>query len=216
MLILRFAALFSAALLAAQTRAIVPDGFKEGEVALQSAGPIAFGPEGILFIADTKAAAIVALDTADTKASHGKDLKVEGIDKKVAALLGTASDQILINDMVVNPLSHNVYLAISRGRGPDAKPVLVRVKSDGQLEMVSLAKARYARADGARASGLRSTRNGGGSWRGGHGGWWRSWWERWGWRRRRRRSSRSGCRFSASEKSGIAWGQDASPRAIGN
>ncbi|HEV8543733.1 MAG TPA: hypothetical protein VGR78_15165 [Verrucomicrobiae bacterium] len=146
-LIVRFAAFLSAVLLATQIRASVDAGFKEGDVALQSAGPITFGPNGILFIADTKAAAIVALDTADTRMGPGTDLKVEGIDKKVAALLGTAPDQILINDMVVNPLSHNVYLAVSRGRGPDAKPVLVRVKSDAQLEMVSLVKARYSRAE---------------------------------------------------------------------
>ncbi len=146
-LIIRFAAIYSAAFLAAQIHASVNDGLKEGNITLQSAGPITFGPAGILFIADTKAAAIVAMDTGDIKPGHGQDLKIEGIDKKVAALLGTTADQILINDMVVNPLSRNVYLAVSRGRGPDAKPVLVRVKSDGELGMVSLANARYSRAE---------------------------------------------------------------------
>ena len=86
-------------------------------------------------IADTKAAAIVAVATGDTKAAANvKPLKVEAINEKVAALLGTTADQILIEDMVVNPLSRNTYLAVSRGRGPDAVPVLVRVKVDGQLE----------------------------------------------------------------------------------
>ena len=41
-------------------------------------------------------------------------------------MLGTDSKQIAINDLAVNPLSGNVYLSVSRGRGPDAIPVLVR------------------------------------------------------------------------------------------
>jgi hypothetical protein len=52
----------------------------------------------------------------------------------------------LINDMAVNPVSRTVYLALSRGRGPDAKPVLARVKTDGQIELVSLDKVNHSRA----------------------------------------------------------------------
>ncbi len=110
-------------------------------------GPLAFGPDGILFAADTKAAAIVAIATGDTTPAHGSTaLKVEGINQKVAGLLGTAADQILIDDMVVNPISHNVYLAVSRGRGPTATPVLVRVKGDGKLEVVSLDDVKFSEA----------------------------------------------------------------------
>jgi hypothetical protein len=124
------------------------EGMKEGQVALKSAGPLAFGPNGILFVADTKAAAIVAIDTGDTKAAvDGKLIKVEGINQKVAALLGTAADQILINDMVVNPLSRNAYLAVARGRGPDATAVLVRVKVDSQLELFALEKVKSSRGE---------------------------------------------------------------------
>ncbi|HWN97333.1 MAG TPA: hypothetical protein VNT99_20035 [Methylomirabilota bacterium] len=124
------------------------DGMKEGKAAFKSMGPLAFGPEGILFIADTKSAAVIAVDTADTKAAGAeKALKVDGINQKIAALLGTATDQILIDDVVVNPISRNVYLAVSRGRGPTAIPVLVRVKSDGQPEVVSLDKVKFSRGE---------------------------------------------------------------------
>ena len=117
---------------------------KEGKLELKSAGPLAFGPDGILFIADTKAAAIVALATGDVKAGGSALLKVEGINQKIAALLGTSADQILIEDLAINPLSHNAYIAVSRGRGADAIPVLVRVKTDGQLEVVALDKVKYS------------------------------------------------------------------------
>lgn len=45
-------------------------GMTEGKVTLKSAGPITFGPDGILFIADTKSAAVVAVATGDTKAAR--------------------------------------------------------------------------------------------------------------------------------------------------
>jgi hypothetical protein len=119
----------------------------EGKVTLQSAGPLTFGPDGILFVADTKAAAVIAVATGDVKAAGNALLKVEGINQKIAALLGTTADQILIVDLAINPLSHNAYLSVSRGRGAEAVPVLVRVKTDGKLEQVALEKVKFSRAD---------------------------------------------------------------------
>jgi hypothetical protein len=123
-------------------------GMKEGKPALKSIGQLAFGPDGILFLADTKSAAIFAVATGDTKAaSGGGPLKIEGVNQKIAALLGTSADQILIDDLAVNPASRNAYLAVSRGRGPSAAPVLVRVTAGGKLEAVSLDKVKFSKAE---------------------------------------------------------------------
>jgi hypothetical protein len=125
------------------------EGMQEGRPAFKSMGPLTFGPDGILFAGDTKSAAVFAIATGDTRpaATPGRPLKVEGIDRKVAALLGTAPDQVLIDDLAVNPASHTAYLAVSRGRGPDAIPVLVRVAADGSLEVVKLDKVKFSRAE---------------------------------------------------------------------
>ena len=124
-------------------------GMQEGKPAIKSMGPLAFGPDGILFAADTKSAAVFAIATSDTKPASASDtpLKVEGLDKKVAALLGSSTDQVLIDDMAVNPLSRTAYLAVSRGRGPDAIPVLVKVSPDGLMEVVKLDKVKYSKAE---------------------------------------------------------------------
>jgi hypothetical protein len=121
--------------------------FKEGSPELKSIGQLAFGPDGILFAADSKSAAIVAIDTADTKKSSDRPMKVEGINQKIAALLGTSADQISINDLAVNPISHKAYLSVSRGRGPTAAPALVRVDTTGHLESVALDKVKFSRAE---------------------------------------------------------------------
>jgi hypothetical protein len=123
-------------------------GMKEGNPELKSMGPLAFGPDGVLFVADTKAAAIAAIATGDTRpAASSKPFRVEAINQKIAALLGASADQILINDLAINPISHNAYIAVSRGRGPDAVPVLIRVKADGQPEVVSLENVKFSRAE---------------------------------------------------------------------
>src|SRR5262245_26428807 len=79
------------------------DGMKEGKPVFKSMGPLAFGPEGILFVADAKSAAIVAIATGDTQpAAEAKPFKAEKINQKIAALLGTTAPEILIDDMAVN------------------------------------------------------------------------------------------------------------------
>jgi hypothetical protein len=116
-----------------------------GRVPLISAGPLAFGPDGILFVGDSAAAAIVAIDTGDRKApSSAPKINVQGIDEKIAALVGVPPEQLLINSMKVNPISKNVYLSASRGRGPDAMPLIVRVDGAGKLTTLSLDNTKHA------------------------------------------------------------------------
>jgi len=122
-----------------------PTGAKEGKAEFRSMGPLAFSPDGTLFVADTKSAAITALATGGEKAD-AKPVKIEDLDKKVAALLGTAPDQISLNDMAAHPLSHEIYLAVSRGRGPNATPVLLKADASGKITEVSLEKVKHSRA----------------------------------------------------------------------
>jgi hypothetical protein len=120
---------------------------KKGSPDLKSAGPLAFGPQGILFVGDTQGAAIFAFDTGDrTSSGSAGAIKVDGIDEKIAALLGTSAKEILINDLAVNPASGKAYFSVSRGKGPDAPPVLVRVDRTNKIEAVSLADIGFAKA----------------------------------------------------------------------
>jgi len=122
-------------------------GLTTGKAPLKSAGPLAFGPDGILFVGDSAGAAIVAIDTRDNKAARSAaPIDVKGINEKVAALLGTSKDQILINDIKVNPISKNVYLSVSRGKGPDATPVVLRLDGSGKMSELSLDSVDYAAA----------------------------------------------------------------------
>jgi hypothetical protein len=142
-------ALAAVLLLAAGARAAdsALDSLKQESPELKSAGALAMGPAGILLVGDPQAAAIFAIDTGDrTPATSTDRPKVEGLDEKIASLLGIEAKQLLIKSLAVNPLSGNTYLAVARGRGPDAKPVLVRVARDGKLSELNLKGAKYAMA----------------------------------------------------------------------
>lgn len=67
------------------------------------------------------------------------------MNEKAAALLGTTPDQILINDLAVNLISRTAYLSVSRGRGPNAFPVILRVGSSGKIEELSLAAVKHSK-----------------------------------------------------------------------
>jgi len=115
-----------------------------GKVELKSAGALAMGPDGILFVGDSVGGQIVALDVDDAAtAVHGAGVEIKGINEKIAAMLGTTADQILIQDIVVSSASKSVYLAVSRGRGADAVPVILRATPAGKLSEISLANIRH-------------------------------------------------------------------------
>jgi hypothetical protein len=119
---------------------------QDAALAPRSLGVLAFGPNGVLFAADSQAAAIYALDLGDQSAS-GKAgaADVAGIDQKVAALLGTEAASISIKDLAIHPVSKNAYLSVMRGTGADARPALLRVDGAGAIQLVAIDKVKYSK-----------------------------------------------------------------------
>ncbi len=133
-------------------------GFTSGTPDIRSMSALSFGPEGVLFIGDGKGGAVFAVDLNDETLNGGKDaLTVSNLEGKIAAFLGTNKDDVLIHDLAVNPISQNVYLAVSRGRGQwdeqwllpndvaDAN-VLVRVDPKGGMSEVPLKGVPFGKA----------------------------------------------------------------------
>jgi hypothetical protein len=123
-------------------------GLLPGKAQLKSAGALAFGPEGILFVADTRGGAVFALDVNDSKldtASTGFELK--NIDQALGGYLGIPAADVVINDMIVHPLSQNIYFSISRGRSVDAIPVIVKLDRSKQLSEVKTDNIMFSKAE---------------------------------------------------------------------
>ena len=105
---------------------------------LQSIGPLTFGPDGTLYAADSAAATIFAVNLGgQDRGGKPGTVSVDGIDQKIAALLGTEVKDIAIADLAVHPATKNSFLAVMRGQGANAKPALVRVDGAGAVTLVN-------------------------------------------------------------------------------
>lgn len=113
----------------------------KGSPELQSAGPLAFGPDGILLIGDPKGAAIVAIQTGDkTGNASAAKYDIAGLDAKIATALN--APKIVIKDLAVNPQTGNVFLSVMAG---DA-PAIAKLDSAGNITSVSLKDVPFSRA----------------------------------------------------------------------
>lgn len=119
------------------------------KIAFKSAGTLELGKGNVLFVGDSVAAAVHAFQLRDSDINsqngvdYGNGKNFEGralishVDEKLAAFLGTGSDQISINDLIVHQPSGQIFMSVSRGLGPDATPLIVKVNKD-KFELLDL------------------------------------------------------------------------------
>jgi len=121
-------------------------GMQVGTPELKTVGAITFGPDDVLFVADTTRAAIVAIDVADPgDDAAGGALEVDDLGTRLAALLGCADDDVVVRDLAVHPRTGNVYLSVMRGLGEEATPLIVRVdRTSGEMSEVDLTDVAFS------------------------------------------------------------------------
>jgi len=133
--------LLATLLLASAKRSANQFGFANGTPAIQSISALAFGPEGVLFIGDSKSANVFAIDTKDNVAvQKAPAVELKNVDQKIAALLGTEAKNITIQDLVVNPVSKKIYCAVQNS---DGTPVLLTIEGE-KIQAVSLKNIPYS------------------------------------------------------------------------
>ncbi len=150
----RKASLFLLAAAAALTVATAPlvagmtlgDGQTTGKVPVRSAGPLAFSPDGVLFLGDSLSGALFAVDSSGDAGSPGA-IALDGVDAKVAALLGSPKGEIRIVDLAVHPKSGRAYLSVARGSGPEAQAAVVTVDASGKVDLFSLDQVTYSKLE---------------------------------------------------------------------
>ena len=114
-------------------------GLKEGNPGIKSAGALAFGPDGILFVGDAKAATIFALGTGDVQGDRSKvKLNLAAVNKEIAKVLNTS--EVTVNDLATNPITGSVFLSVSKGKNSDAAPAIVSLNGSGKLSELNLQK----------------------------------------------------------------------------
>jgi len=109
-------------------------------------GPLALGPDGVIFAADSQEVSVSALQLKSALTGGAPGTKeVAGIDRKIAALLGTDVSGIEVTDALVYPPTRNTLISVMRGHGPAARPALIRVDGEGTLTVLPLTGIPYSK-----------------------------------------------------------------------
>jgi len=115
---------------------------EKGSPAIESMSKLSFGPDGILFIGDTRSASIFALNTDDTRSNiQSDDVTAQDISKLFAESLGTTPEDIVIQDMVVNPISKALYFAVHLA---DGTPLLLKMVK-GKVSKVGIDNIEFSK-----------------------------------------------------------------------
>ncbi|WP_299710072.1 hypothetical protein [uncultured Tenacibaculum sp.] len=117
--------------------------FVTGNPEIGSINAMTFGPEGILFLGDSKNSQVVAVDMSSAKKATNQKLYLKDIEALLGQLLGSDSDQLQIIDMVVNPVNQNIYLGAQHSSG---KSFLFLVNNN-TLENVPLKSVSFSKVN---------------------------------------------------------------------
>ena len=118
-----------------------------GDVEFKSVGALEVGPGNVLFVGDSEAARVVALEVELPESSGDAYEAIEDLDGRLAAMLGVDARDVFIKDMAVHEATGTTFLSVMRGSGDDARGVLFSVARDGAIGEVPLAGVRHSALD---------------------------------------------------------------------
>ena len=109
----------------------------------QSAGALAFSPDGVLFVGDNKLGAVFAFETERGQAPASLDpFLFESIDEKIAAALGVTAKSLVMNGLAVHPVTREPYLSVGVRNGDRLEPAVLRVSLAGNVHSFDLSSSK--------------------------------------------------------------------------
>jgi hypothetical protein len=113
------------------------------QVTPQSAGALAFSPDGVLFLGDNKLGAVFAFETERGQAPASLDpFLFESIDEKIAGVLGVTAKSLVMNGMAVHPVTREPYLSVGVRNGDRLDPAVVSVSLAGEVHPFDLSSSK--------------------------------------------------------------------------
>ena len=109
------------------------------EISLPGATVLAFGPDNVLFIGDSKGAVVHAIKTEGQEVQDPIPFNLTDFDRVIAKELDIDTRDLIVNDMKIHPVSQEAYLAIKKGHAADA-PSMVAIVSpmNGQVRFLDV------------------------------------------------------------------------------
>lgn len=120
----------------------------ETDLDMKFAGALEFADDGTLFIGDNHNGAIYAFEMpAEAGPEQIMPSSIANIDAKIAELLGVGKSAIELNDMASHPVSHDLYISVTRLGNFVSQPALIHVTQDQQVNLVDLAAFEFQKQD---------------------------------------------------------------------
>lgn len=128
------------------TFAETPPGFEQGTIKLQSAGSLAFGPQGTLLIGDAQAATVYGVKVGNEWKEQKSALNIENITQRLAAELHADADKVTINDLAVNPRNGEAFFSVTEATAAGDQGKILKVSSNDDVSELSLKDVIFCKA----------------------------------------------------------------------
>lgn len=109
-------------------------GLSPGRPDIQTISAMAFGPDGILFIGDSKGGTVHAVRTGDQKSDAVLTGEIPGINQQIAKAIGSVFEAVKITDMAVNPETGHVFISAQ----VEGKPPRIFYVTEGESSLSEL------------------------------------------------------------------------------
>lgn len=122
--------------------AAAPDAVRNGAGApLSGMDRLAFGPDGVLFVADNRSATVTALRLPAAPEAAAGTADVEALDRVLADLMGVSPGEAFVNDLAVHPATGNAFVSATRISGETG---LFRIDGAGKVVLLNLEGATFS------------------------------------------------------------------------
>lgn len=111
------------------------------ELSLPGASVLAFGPDNILFVGDSKNGVVYAFQTTGTAVENPVPYNLTNFDLILAKKLDVSPRDLVIRDMKMHPASQEVYLAVKKDHKPDTPAMIAVVNAKGEIHFLDVKTA---------------------------------------------------------------------------
>ena len=131
-------------------------GAQLGDPLLQSAQRIDFGPGGVLLVGDGRSDRFVAIETGDTSDDKREENSFNRVDNLTGAAAkaigdGVPSNELVVEDIAVNPTSWRTYFTVTRFSTAEA--FILWIDEEGDVRLFDLSNVVHATVDVPPAEG---------------------------------------------------------------
>ena len=113
---------------------------------LTGASVLTFGPRGILFIGDSKNGVIHSVQVNQKKIGNNVPFNLYDVDKRIAKELDIEPSDLVFQDMKINPVSQEAYIAVKRGHMPSASYHIAIISPlNGKVRFLDISKLKHAK-----------------------------------------------------------------------